>query len=148
MTGSVKSGSHAPEPTPQDAAGSGGLRIDKWLWTARFFKTRSAAAQAVSGGHVHVEGERVKPARKVKPGETLRVRRGAVEWEIMVKGVAERRGPAPEARTLYEETEDSVRRREHEAEQRKLTALNGYRSVGKPNKRERRDLERLRGKRG
>ena len=133
---------------PGNPPGTGSLRIDKWLWVARFFKTRSAAAEAVSGGHVHVEGERVKPARKVRPGETLRVRRGTVEWEIVVKGVAERRGPAPEARLLYQETELSVRQREHDAEQRRLTALNGYRSVGKPNKRERRDLERLRGKRG
>jgi len=121
------------------------IRIDKWLWIARFFKTRSSAAQAVSGGHVHVRGERVKPARKVHTGDLLRIRRGPVEWEVTVRGVAARRGPASEARELYEESEASIDRRTRAAQERRLATENGYRSVGRPNRRERRDLERLKG---
>lgn len=129
-----------------DSEQSASIRVDKWLWTARFFKTRTNAAEAVSGGHVHVDGERVKPARKVRTGDRLRIRRGPVEWEIIVQGVAARRGPATEARELYEETEESLHRRTQAAEERRLTANNGYRGIGKPSRKERRDLERLKGR--
>ncbi len=133
-------------PAVNESPASHSIRIDKWLWTARFFKTRTSAAEAVSGGHIHVGGERVKPARKVQAGDLLRIRRGAVEWEVVVQGVAQRRGPASEARTLYVESEASVERRTLAAETRRLTADSGYRGVGKPNRRERRDLDRLKGR--
>ena len=80
------------------------LRIDKWLWAARFYKTRSAATEAVAGGLVHVDGERVKPARDVRAGDVLEVRTGTVRRTVIVRGIAERRGPASVAATLYEET--------------------------------------------
>ena len=80
------------------------VRIDRWLWAARFFKTRSAATDAVAGGHVQVGGERVKPAKEVKVGDTLEIRRGEVRWTVVVTGVADRRGSASVAAGLYEET--------------------------------------------
>ena len=86
------------------------VRIDKWLWAARFFKTRSMAAQAVSGGKVHLNGARIKPARIVQKGDELRIRRGEVEFVVIVQDIADRRGPAREAQLLYEETEASIRR--------------------------------------
>ena len=84
------------------------LRIDRWLWAARFFKTRSSAAAAVAGGKVHLNGQRTKPAKGVRAGDRLDVRRGDLRWEITVLGTAERRGPASEARTLYEDKEGMV----------------------------------------
>ena len=117
--------------------------MDKWLWAARFFKTRSSAARAVSGGQVHVDGQRVKPARLVAGGETLRIRRGPVEFVVVVKAVSERRGPAREAQLLYEETEDSLRRRQETRERRRFEGDAGPRA--KPDKRDRRRLRRLKG---
>ena len=119
------------------------VRVDKWLWAARFFKTRSSAARAVSGGQVHVDGQRVKPARLVAGGETLRIRRGPVEFVVVVKAVSERRGPAREAQLLYEETEDSLRRRQEMRERRRFEGDAGPRA--KPDKRDRRRLRRLKG---
>ena len=89
------------------------IRIDKWLWAARFFKTRSLAREAISGGKVHLNGYRVKPGRALKPGDSLRVQRGEEEFTIVVVELSTRRGPAPVAQTLYEETEESRVRREH-----------------------------------
>src|SRR6266568_8009783 len=88
------------------------IRIDKWLWAARFFKTRSLAADAVTGGKIDVNGARAKPSRIMRLGDKLNIRRGPYEWTVVVKGLAKLRGPAPEAQLLYEETEESVRRRE------------------------------------
>ena len=90
------------------------VRIDRWLWAARFFKTRSAATDAVAGGHVQVGGERVKPAKEVKIGDTLEIRRDEIRWTVVVTGVADRRGSATVAATLYEETPDSLAARERE----------------------------------
>ena len=90
------------------------LRIDKWLWAARFFKTRSLAAQAVSGGLVQVASQRVKASRRLRRGEVVHVRRGAQAWDIVVTGLREQRRPAREAQTLYEETPESVERRTSE----------------------------------
>jgi ribosome-associated heat shock protein Hsp15 len=96
------------------------MRVDKWLWAARFFKTRSAASDAVDGGHVDVNGERAKPAKQLKLGDELRVRLNQRTHVIHVRGFAERRGPATEAQTLYEETAESRAERERAAEQRRL----------------------------
>ena len=88
------------------------LRIDKWLWAARFFKTRSLAAQAVDGGRVRLNGVRVKPAKEVRPGDELTVHIGELEWVIDVRALSARRGPAPAARQLYEERAESAARRQ------------------------------------
>ena len=96
------------------------VRLDKWLWAARFFKTRSLAAEAVAGGKVHVGGQRSKPAHAVRIGEMLRIQRGPDEYLITVKALSDRRGPAREAILLYEEAAESRLRREQLGEQRRL----------------------------
>jgi len=117
------------------------IRIDKWLWAARFFKTRSMAAQAVSGGKVHLNNARVKPARIIQVGDELRIRRGEVEFVVLVRGVTDRRGPAREAQLLYEETEESLRQREEMREQKRLEAAGRmYGPVKRPDKRARRQI--------
>jgi len=122
-----------------DKEGVERFRLDKWLWAARFFKTRSAAAKAVSGGQVHVNGARVKPARAVNPGEILRIRRGALEFTVKVVALSDRRRGAPEARELYEETAESITQREKQREQRRLLAPpDGQAPQGRPGKRDRR----------
>jgi ribosome-associated heat shock protein Hsp15 len=120
------------------------VRIDKWLWAARFFKTRSAATEAVLGGHVHVGGERVKPSRAVRAGETIEVRSGRLEWTVVVRGVADRRGPAKVAVTLYEETPASAAAREQHALEWKLARPPGADLGGRPTKQARRRLDALR----
>ena len=115
------------------------VRIDRWLWAARFFKTRSSAAAAVNGGKVHLNGQRTKPAKAVRAGDRLEVRRGDNRWEVTVLGTAERRGPASEARTLYEELPESVERRAREREERRERRLAA--GGGRPTKRDRRRLE-------
>ncbi|NIR28279.1 MAG: RNA-binding protein [Gammaproteobacteria bacterium] len=121
-------------------------RLDKWLWVSRFFKTRGMAAEAISGGKVHVEGRRVKPSRPVKPGARVRIRKGSLEWEILVRGLSDQRRPAPEASRLYEETPESVERRQREAERRRVDAAARPPRPGRPTKRDRRLLSRLKGK--
>jgi ribosome-associated heat shock protein Hsp15 len=120
------------------------VRLDKWLWAARFFKTRTLATEAVEGGRVHVNGTRVKPAKDVKPGDRVEVTMGDVRWELIVQAVAEKRGPAPVARTLYEETEASQQRRAERAEARRVQAEPADDIRGRPTKRDRRSLERFR----
>lgn len=120
------------------------VRIDKWLWASRFFKTRALATEAVTGGKVHVNGERVKPARPVRRGDVLSIRRGPYEFVVEVQGVSSRRGPAREAQQLYEETEASRSRREMLQAQRKAQAAAVPVPDHKPNKKERRELMRLR----
>lgn len=112
------------------------LRIDKWLWAARFFKTRGLARSAVKGGKVDVNDERCKPARPVVPGDRLTVTKGETRFEVEILAISDRRGPAAEAHKLYRETEASVRRREEAARRRKLEAHRH--DHGKPDKRERR----------
>lgn len=117
------------------------VRIDKWLWAARFFKTRSMASQAVSGGRVHMNDNRVKPAREVRVGDMLRIRRGEVEFVVKVLGVADRRRSALEARGLYEETEQSIAAREGDREQRRLLAIDKmFGPAKRPDKRDRRKI--------
>ncbi len=126
---------------------SEGVRIDKWLWAARFFKTRSLAQAAVEGGKVHVNGMRVKPARRVHPGDRLEITRGWEHFEVVVRGLSERRGPAREAQRLYEETLESRRRREREAEARRLARIASPAPGHRPDKRSRRQIRRFTGKR-
>ena len=121
------------------------MRIDKWLWAARFFKTRALAQAAVIGGKVKLGDERVKPAKDVKAGDTLTIRAGEFEWGITVKAIAQSRGPAELARTLYVESEDSRARRAAQMADRKAHGSVGGERKGRPTKRERRQLERWRG---
>ena len=119
------------------------VRIDKWLWAARFFKTRSQASQAVSGGHVTLNGNRVKASRSVQAGDMLLVRRDFLEFTIKIVELSERRGPASVAQTLYEETADSVNKREALAEQRRILRLQGTPPERRPEKHERRKIRRF-----
>jgi ribosome-associated heat shock protein Hsp15 len=119
------------------------LRIDKWLWAARFFKTRSLAAQAVEGGRVQVNGERVKPAKALRPGDGVVVNIGGLEWAIEVRSLSARRGPAEEARKLYEERADSRARRQAVLDARRHAPEPSLGLRGRPTKRDRRRLKRL-----
>ena len=119
------------------------IRIDKWLWAARFFKTRTLAKTAIESGKVQLAGQRVKVSREVAPGDVLRIRQGWDEHEVIVKGTSEQRRSAPIAQTLYEETSDSVARRERAAEARKAAGAMA-RPTQRPGKHERKALERLR----
>jgi ribosome-associated heat shock protein Hsp15 len=120
------------------------VRIDKWLWAARFFKTRGAATEAVLGGHVHLDGQRVKPAKDVRVGDRLAIRNGQLEWTVVVAALADKRGPASVARTLYEETPESVEARERHALERRLARPLGADLGARPTKQDRRRLEALR----
>jgi len=119
------------------------MRLDRWLWAARFFKTRSQASSAVDGGHVEVNGDRAKPAKQIRLGDEVRVRLNQYTHVLHVRAFSEHRGPASEARLLYEETEESRRERERLAEQRRLAPPMAYEEGGRPTKRDRRDLSRL-----
>ena len=117
------------------------VRIDKWLWAARFFKTRSMAAQAVSGGKVHVNGTRVKPAKTIQVGDELRIRRGEMEFVVFVHGLSDKRRPAKEAQLLYEETEASIKVREESRELKRIEASGRmYGPMKRPDKRDRRKI--------
>jgi len=118
------------------------VRIDKWLWAARFFKTRSLATDAVDNGRVRLDGERIKPARPVKIDDKLLIDNGAEVWEVLVVGISDQRGPAPVARLLYEETTSSVTKRENDQEARKLYREPGTTIKGRPTKRDRRALSK------
>lgn len=130
--------------SPPDAALEVSERLDKWLWAARFFKTRSLAAQAVSGGKVEVDGARAKPARRIRTGQRLTIRRGAAEWVVVVRGLNRERRPAREAVLLYEETAQSREARTSEEARRRQAQARRERGLGRPTKRDRRELERLR----
>ena len=118
------------------------LRIDKWLWAARFYKTRSLAALEIDRGRVRINGQEVKPAREVKPGDSVALRQGAVLRTLVVRGISSQRGAAPVAQQLYEETADSLQARQQAAEQRRF-AREPALSIGqgRPTKRERRELD-------
>lgn len=118
------------------------VRIDKWLWAARFFKTRSLATAAVEGGKVKLNNERTKPSRNVKEGDVLEIDNGSTEWQVIVKALAEQRGSATIAQTLYSETEESAQRRRQESEKRKYFREPGASIKGRPTKRDRRALDR------
>ena len=121
------------------------VRLDKWLWAARFYRTRSLAKQAIEGGKVHFSGSRVKTSKEISVGDELTIRQGSAtamtEKTVVVKDLSVQRGNATLAQNLYEETEESLKRREYFAEQRKLANL--ARPDTKPNKKQRRDLQRF-----
>jgi ribosome-associated heat shock protein Hsp15 len=122
------------------------LRIDKWLWAARFYKTRTLASEEIGKGRVEVNGQEAKPAREVKIGDTVSLRREAVTRTVVVKGLSSMRGPAPVAQQLYEETAGSLKAREQAAEQRRLAPEPAL-SIehGRPTKRGRRELDDAKG---
>lgn len=119
------------------------VRLDKWLWAARFFKTRSLAAEAVDGGKVEINGARAKPSRIVRVGDSLCIRRGPLEWTIVVKEVARLRGPAAQAQLLYQETDESRRRRDAAQAQMRLERPPEFDAPGRPTKRDRREISRF-----
>lgn len=123
----------------------GRLRIDKWLWAARFYKTRSLAAQAVAGGKVKLNGERAKPGKGVRPGDRLEVRSGELQWLVEVRAVSARRGPAPEAAKLYAESKESSMRREQMLLMRRAGPHPAHDTHGRPTKRDRRMIHRFTG---
>ena len=123
------------EPAP------GRIRLDKWLWAARFYKTRSLAAQAIEAGQVKVDDERVKPAHAVKVGAQIALRKQALSWVVEVTALSDRRGGAPEAARLYRETEESTRVREEAIAARKAALANAPTISGRPTKRQRRKLQ-------
>ncbi len=121
------------------------VRIDKWIWAARFFKTRGLATEAALAGHVHLNRARVKPSKEVHVGDELEIRIGTTRWTVVVAGLSEKRGPAKAAQTLYTETEASKLAREQQAQQRKLAARPLGADLGaRPTKQDRRHLDALR----
>ena len=119
------------------------MRLDKWLWAARFFKTRSIASNEIEAGHVLLNGDRGKPSKTVKVGDELRLRLNQYTHVVHVLALSERRGPASEARLLYEETQESREERERLAEQRRMAPPMAYEEGGRPTKRDRRDIARV-----
>jgi ribosome-associated heat shock protein Hsp15 len=130
-------------PEPEDHEDSDRVRFDKWLWAARFFKTRSLASTAIEAGKARVNGERVKPSRDVKPGDRVAIEKEGLRWEVEVLALSDRRGPASEAALLYAEGEDSRLRREAMLAERKAADAANPDLRGRPTKRMRRVLERL-----
>lgn len=123
------------------------VRLDKWLWAARFYKTRQIATEAISGGKVHLNGQRTKPGKEVKVGSHLRIHTASDEFEVVVRILATQRRPAVEARTFYEETAESAARREQQRESRRLErTLSPRPSHGRLNKKDRRLIHRFTGK--
>lgn len=116
-------------------------RLDKWLWAARFFKTRALATEAISGGKVHVDGERVKPSRQIRAGEQLTITKGVDTWKVTIMGLNEQRRPAKEAVLLYQEDEHQREQRQQQQEMRRLHGVNI--PSRKPDKRQRRQLEQM-----
>jgi len=119
------------------------IRLDKWLWAARFFKTRALATEAVNGGKVHLNGHRVKPGRLVHIGDALRIQRGPVMYEIVVKGINKMRRPANEMDQLYEETEASIESRQQLTDLRKMATGARTAPARRPNKHERKHIVRF-----
>lgn len=122
------------------AAESNELRIDRWLWFVRFYKTRTLAAAAVAGGHVRVNGERARSGQRVQPGDQLQIRKNQLAWDLQVLAVPARRGPASEAQCCYAETEESLRRRETARAQLRTDRLQMPTTPGRPDKHTRRKL--------
>ena len=120
------------------------VRIDKWLWAARFYKTRSAATDAVLGGRVHLNDARVKPSKEVKADDVIEVRIEQLQWTVVVRGISAKRGPATVAATLYEETTESVSSREKRTAELRLSRPLGADLGGRPTKQDRRRIESLR----
>ena len=119
------------------------VRLDKWLWAARFFKTRGIAKQAIEGGKVHYEGQRAKCSKVVEVGAELVIRQGFDEKTVVIEAISDQRRGAPEARSLYEETPESIKQRMDEAERRRIMKASMQVPDHKPNKKERRDMRRF-----
>jgi len=119
------------------------MRLDKWLWAARYFKTRSLATQAVDAGKVRLNGERAKPAREIKAGDRLQISLGECEWTLSVVGLSLQRGPAPVAQALYQEDPESMATRQQQMADRKLQANPAAEIKGRPTKRDRRQIRRF-----
>jgi ribosome-associated heat shock protein Hsp15 len=132
-------------PDAAEAPSAARVRLDKWLWAARFFKTRSAAAQAVDGGKVDVNGEHAKRSRLVQVGDVIALRRQPYEHHVVVRGLSETRGPAKDAALLYEETPESKKAREILAYQLKNAPTLTFQGTGRPTKRDRRVIDKLKG---
>jgi len=131
----------APSENEQDGLAP---RLDKWLWAARFFKTRALAAEAIDGGKVHLNDERVKRSKGLKLGDEVRVRLGPYEHRVIARSMSDRRGPASVAATLYEELPESRAQRESLIERRRMEMAAGADDPGRPSKRDRRQIEQLR----
>ena len=144
MTTRRHGGRHGRDDGAEDATGTGdsdaALRLDRWLFCVRLYKSRSLASQAVAGGHVHLNGARVKAAHAVAPGDRLTLSQDGGERELTVRAIPARRGPAPEARACYEESAASIARGERLGEARRLAAVTTPRPAGRPDKKERREL--------
>jgi ribosome-associated heat shock protein Hsp15 len=121
------------------------MRLDKWLWAARFFKTRSLATQAIDHGQVKLNGDRIKPAREIRAGDRLVIHIGEFDWTLTVNALSMQRGPAPVAQTLYEEDPASQARRQQQVSERKLAVNPAAAIKGRPTKRDRRQIHRFTG---
>ena len=130
-------------PSTDTGTGTGKVRLDKWLWAARFFKTRSLAKQAIDGGKVHCNGARCKSSREIEVGYILEIRQGWDEKTIVVKSLSDKRGGAPQAALLYEETPESLNKRQLHAEQRKAMQTANPHPGGRPSKQDRRLIHRF-----
>ncbi len=124
------------------------VRIDKWLWAARFYKTRSLAQQMVEGGKVHIDGQRVKASKAVRAGQTVQLRQGDDQRDVEVLALADKRGSATQASLLYRETEQSIARREQASAERRALRWSDPSPDHRPNKKERRDMRRFRDQHG
>jgi ribosome-associated heat shock protein Hsp15 len=130
---------------PSEKASLAAMRLDKWLWAARFFKTRSLATQAIENGRVKLNGQRTKPARDVRPGDRLDIHIGDLDWAVTVRALSLQRGPAPVAQALFEEDPESHARRQQQGSERRQAASPAAALRGRPTKRDRRRIHRFTG---
>lgn len=128
-----------------DTLSDGRCRLDKWLWAARFYKTRSLATDAIDGGKIHVDGDRVKPAKEVRVGQVIHIRRKELDMEVVVKALSVTRRGAPEAALLYDETPESAAKRDNAAVTREADHAKRERGAGRPTKRQLRDIKKFTG---
>ena len=129
----------------QEQTADGKCRLDKWLWAARFYKTRSIATDAIDGGKVHVDGDRVKPAKELRVGQVIHIRRKELDMEVVVKALSVTRRGAPEAALLYDETPESAAKRDNAAVIREADHARRERGAGRPTKRQLRDIKKFTG---